>query len=233
MEKHEIIDLHSRLKSLLERCPDFESPISQQDFAWLGQAHALVNRWDTFQAMMFMSAADYLNVTNIRKVFAIVHHAVADLELKLPKSNGQVFGPGAVYDFFTSFKDTLALAETKMLLVDPYLDESIFEFLGAVKKGVNISLLACKGAEKMEFAMKKFQQQQQCSIQIRKSKNFHDRALFLDGVTCWVIGQSIKDAAAEKPTYLAPLSSDLVPLKTEYYEKIWHEAVPIEEVDKV
>jgi len=48
--------------------------------------------------------------------------------------------------------------------------------------------------------------------------------LFLDGRSCWVIGQSIKDAAKSKPTYLAPLDAPTTDLKSSEYEKIWNSA---------
>jgi hypothetical protein len=42
-----------------------------------------------------------------------------------------------------------------------------------------------------------------------------------------VLGQSIKDAAKTKPTYLAPLASDAAQLKKADYEQIWSAASPI------
>jgi hypothetical protein len=38
---------------------------------------------------------------------------------------------------------------------------------------------------------------------------------------CWVEGQSIKDTAKYKPTYITPLSPGVVALKLADYEQIW------------
>jgi hypothetical protein len=38
------------------------------------------------------------------------------------------------------------------------------------------------------------------------------------------MGQSIKDAANAKPTYLVPLSADIAKLKFAFYEAIWQKA---------
>jgi hypothetical protein len=51
--------------------------------------------------------------------------------------------------------------------------------------------------------------------------------VFVDGSDCWVLGQSIKDAAKSMPAYLAPLSPDVALDKFEFYEIIWKEATPI------
>lgn len=48
----------------------------------------------------------------------------------------------------------------------------------------------------------------------------HDRVLFIDS-RCWVIGQSIKDAAKKKPTYIVEHSSILM---RHIYEEIWSKA---------
>jgi len=65
------------------------------------------------------------------------------------------------------------------------------------------------------------------TIEARKSDSIHDRVLFLDDISCWVLGQSIKDAAGTKPTYLAPLDAEMTRLKKVDYEKIWTTATPI------
>jgi len=58
-------------------------------------------------------------------------------------------------------------------------------------------------------------------LELRKSKTLHDRVIFIDGYVCWIIGQSIKDAAKAKPTYLVQLAPDVVPEKLNNYEAIW------------
>jgi hypothetical protein len=48
-------------------------------------------------------------------------------------------------------------------------------------------------------------------------QDVHDRVVFADE-RCWVIGQSIKDAAQKKPTYIVELDAE--PMKR-IYEDIW------------
>jgi hypothetical protein len=59
------------------------------------------------------------------------------------------------------------------------------------------------------------------NVEVRTSQGIHDRVVFVDGRSCWVLGQSIKDAAKSKPTYIAPIAADATQLKLADYEKIW------------
>jgi len=55
-------------------------------------------------------------------------------------------------------------------------------------------------------------------------KDAHDRAAFADD-RCWVIGQSIKDAAKKKPTYIVE-HSGAASMKG-IYEAIWMSAAVV------
>jgi hypothetical protein len=44
------------------------------------------------------------------------------------------------------------------------------------------------------------------NYELRKSSNWHDRLIFVDN-TCWVSGQTLKDAAVKAPTYLIKLDA--------------------------
>lgn len=227
--------LLTQLKALLARAPDFRaySPSSMEHHVWLGQAHALVARWNTVEAVGLKTAADFLGLQvnrewNIGQIFGTLHRAVADLELQLPADAGQAFGPGAVYDFFKALNETLSSAQKTLLIADPYMDDTIFDtYLSSVPKGITVRLLVGKYTAKVRPAAEKFVAQYGALLEVRHSQAFHDRLVFVDGEVCWVIGQSIKDAAAAKPTYLAPLAPDVAKPKLADYEQIWLGATAI------
>ena len=56
---------------------------------------------------------------------------------------------------------------------------------------------------------------------MRSSAEIHDRMVFVDN-RAWVTGQSMKDAAKSKPTYIVELN-DPSPFKSTY-ESIWTSA---------
>jgi len=227
--------LLAQIRGLLARAPSFADyePTSAKHQEWLGQAHARVHRWNAHEGSSFRLAADALPGQLMRDhslatVFGILNRAVADLELQLPVSSAQAFGPGAVYDFFKALNSVVASAQSSLLIVDPYMDDTIFDaYLSVVPKKVAIRLLVEGYSVKVKPAAQRFAAQNGNPIEARRSPAFHDRVIFVDASECWVLGMSIRKAAETKPTYLAPLSPDIAALKLTHYEQVWSNATAI------
>lgn len=224
--------LLAQLRTLLDTAPDFEaySPTSVEHQAWLAKAHALIHRWNQYEAISIKSAANLMHLSlardgQVATVLGTIHRAIADIELERPQLSDQAFGPGAVYDFFKALTAAVSSATTDLFIVDPYLDEQIFDaYLGGVPNGVRVRLLANKYGALLKPAVQKFTAQHKIPVEVRLSGEFHDRVLFIDGLSGWVMGQSLKDAAKAKPTYLVPLPPDVAKLKLSHYEAIWSKA---------
>lgn len=232
METHILL---AQLKGLLARAPSFADyePTSAEHQDWLGQAHARVQRWNAGEASSFRLAANSLvgqlmRDHSLATVFGILNRAVADLELQVPASPAQAFGPGAVYDFFKALNTVISSTQSSLLIVDPYMDDTIFDtYLSAVPKTVAIRLLVEGYSAKVKPAAQRFASQHGNPIEARRSPEFHDRVIFVDTSECWVLGMSIRKAAESKPTYLAPLSPDIAALKLSHYERVWSNATAI------
>ena len=224
--------LLAQLRALFERAPDFEqySPTSRDHMIWLGQGHALVSRWNTLEAISFKSASDSMPIDLLRDnyvatIYGIIQRAIADLELQVPDSISTAFSAAEVYDIFRALNEVISSAEKTIFIIDPYLDDSVFDhYLTARKPEVSVRLLVTKKADKLKPAVRKYISQYGSVLEVRKSRDVHDRVIFIDSYVCWVLGQSLKDAAKAKPTYLAPLSPDVIPAKLKDYEDIWAEA---------
>lgn len=227
--------LLAQLRALLERAPDFEaySPLSREHVQWLGQAHALVARWDRVQAIMLQVAADgmasdCLRASNVATILGVLNRAIADLELLVPRDGQVTFSAGQVYDFFRELNKVIASADASIFIIDPYLDSSVFDhYLTSIKSDVAVRLLLHKDPNGIKAAADKYVQQHGKVLEVRKCAKLHDRVIFIDNYVCWVVGQSLKDAAKAKPTYLVPLAPDVVAGKLQGYEAIWAEAEKI------
>ena len=227
--------LLAELRALCAETPDFATytPTSRVHLEWLAKTHALLLRWEQTEAGYFRDSCDWLPSTLMRdvsvgKILGILHRAVADLELRVPNSPNQVFGPGAVYDFVRALRGVLNSATSSLLVVDPYLDDQIFDaYLSTVEQNVSVRLLTSDHAKSLGPSVRAFVAQKQIPVEVRISRSIHDRVVFVDDRSCWVLGQSVKDAAKTKPTYLAPLSSDAAKLKRPAYEQLWSTAIPI------
>lgn len=194
---------------------------------WLGRASHLIRQWNQTQAIGFQVAvramAGNLNrQMNYGTVLTMIYEAITSLESNLPADTGQVFGPGAVYDFFKALNELVGSTTRSIFIVDPYMDNTIFDsYLSNIGSSVVVRLLVSNCADSVKVAAKAFSKQRGIEVSVRRSLGLHDRVIFIDSSQCWVLGASIKDAAAKKPTYLAPISSDLVPEKLRLYEELW------------
>ncbi|MFC7300296.1 hypothetical protein [Cognatiluteimonas weifangensis] len=224
--------LLEQINLLLESPPPTDSRIAYQreHFQWLGKANALVAEWNPREAIGFKMASDWaagnLNrSSNVGQILTTLHTAAASLEQSLPEPEGQVFGPGAVYDFFRALNDVVSSAEHSLLAVDPYMDAQVFDaYLSNCRPGVAVRLLASRYAVSVAAASVAFRQQHNANLEVRSTREIHDRLIIVDQLHCWVLGASIKDAADRKPTYLAPLPTELVAAKVALYEGVWANA---------
>ena len=227
--------LLAQLQSLLETAPDFSAylPSSSEHIVWLAKGHALVSRWKSIEAISFASASDLMHLSNFRdgniaKIFGLIHRAIADLELNAPLLAGQAFAPGERYDFFKALSAAVGSATKSIFIIDAYLDDQIFDsYISGLPTGVSIRLLTgtkYKVPAKLKPAVVNYNQQYEQMVEVKISDEIHDRVLFIDNLSCWVMGQSIKDAAKDKPTYLMPLPADIATLKLSHYEPIWNNA---------
>ena len=165
----------------------------------------------------------FLREGTLAKMVSILQRAIADLELRIPKNAEQVYGPGAVYDFHRALQEIMGSAQRTVFIIDPYLDEEVFHtYIVHLALNVTVRMLLMKFAPQVRAAIEKFALQHQIHIEARSSKLLHDRVIFVDDNSCWVLGQSIKDAAKKTPTYIAPLSADAARLKLTHYEGIWN-----------
>jgi len=224
--------LLAQLRAIMERAPDFEdySPTSREHMMWLGQAHALVSRWNKMEAIQLKVSSDSLSSDllrsgNVATIFGVLSRAIADLELNVPDKEQVAFAAGEVYDFFRELNKVIESAETSLFIVDPYLDHTVFDhYLNSRKPEVTVRLLLNKNADSVKAAADKYTAQHGDFLEVRKTTKIHDRVIFIDGYVCWVVGQSLKVAAKAKPTYLSPLSPDIVTEKLAGYEEIWSES---------
>lgn len=142
----------AQLRSLLESSPDFYAytATSREHQEWLARAHAFIKKLNDSDALTIRLAPGMLTSTLFRdsevaKIFGIIHRAIAELELEPQKTEQQAFASGAVYDFFNALKTALASASSAIFVIDPYLDDQIFDtYLANTPAGVSVRLLAHK-----------------------------------------------------------------------------------------
>jgi hypothetical protein len=220
--------------------PDFFSgkAWSTDTHKWVGRADALVMEcgdirdqaeWRT--AIMLFDEKPH---TAASLITTVLYRVLAAAELKAPPSVRGAFIPaGGSFDAFAALAKVLQSANKEVLIVDPYMDETaLTEFGGAVPAGVLLRLLADQSTHKptLQPAATRWASQHGVSrpIQVRLApqKTLHDRAIFIDRMTAWILTQSLKDFAKRSPAEIVR-ADDTAALKIDAYEAIWASAVVV------
>jgi hypothetical protein len=153
----------------------------------------------------------------LRAFEAVLNSSLAELKVDLPEPQIQeVFEPGQEYEFYRAVTTILGFATTEIFVVDPYVSTELFDvYAEAIPRTVSFRLLTTTVQAPVESLARKYASGG--NLQLRGSDRIHDRVLFADN-RVWLCGQSLKDAARKKPTYIVEHDE---PLMRQMYEKLW------------
>jgi hypothetical protein len=177
-------------------------------------------------------------MTNLKAIYdemLKVDKMLLEAGIELPWSNlkpqaiiyGQgekVYEKGQVYDFYKDIRDITDQAKSEVFLIDAYADEEILNlYLEKIPAGIKIRILTNTPKGNFVTVAQKFKMNPGVNFEVRTSKDCHDRLFFIDE-SCWVTGQSLKDAG-KKPTYLVKIESHQLFRKV--FEDLWTLAQPL------
>lgn len=109
----------------------------------------------------------------------------------------ELFSPEqSQHDAYVEIRAILQKAKHDITIVDPYIDQSILTLLSAcAAPGMTIRLLTSRAPSDFVLeAQKWLAQHSGCALEVRTTREFHDRFIVLDNSSCWHVGRSIKDA---------------------------------------
>lgn len=150
--------------------------------------------------------------------------ALAQLELQMPEKEIKGhYDVGEEYEFYRDVKEVLALAKTEVFIIDPYLNDDIFNvYADGIDRSIKIRILTNKIPSSTTAIAAKYASGK--NLMLRTSSEIHDRLILIDD-RAWLIGQSIKDAAKSKPTYIVEQSAEHI---KPTYEGIWARATVLQ-----
>ena len=110
----------------------------------------------------------------------------------LPPTEG-IFFEGEVFDAYDWLTNRITSAENRIIIIDPYADNTILKQLNRRKENVKVNLYTSPKNHLINLDLKKFNKQySDFRIEIHKNYTGHDRFLIIDD-TVYHIGGSIKD----------------------------------------
>jgi len=218
-----LAEVEDVLRTMPERL-DLETP---DIFSWIGRASAVIKMWDPLKAVSFALSVDYIQSgmgDGNRKMQTILHEARHDLRLRTVGPLTVAVGQGAVFDYFDEVRKLIETAKSDLLFVDPYLEaEFVSRYLPHVAPNVRVRLLTRERLSTLLPAVDAFRQQYKLAIEVRSAPGFHDRYVFVDGLSCYQSGASFKDGAKKAPTTLTQIV-DAFPAMLGTYEQLWSTA---------
>jgi hypothetical protein len=149
---------------------------------------------------------------------ALLKSVLAELELMMPTAEvAGAYEAGEEYQLSRDLKTIVGFATKDLYIIDNYLSTELFDvYMENVASGLMVRVLTNQVTDPVRLVAEKFSKRG--GFELRSSKDVHDRVIFADD-RCWVIGQSIKDAAKKKPTYIVEHSG--ATSMRGIYEAIW------------
>ena len=103
----------------------------------------------------------------------------------------QLFSTGCVWDAYTFVSDLVRLAEKRLILIDPYVDERTLLLLDKRASGVECTVHT-RYSQQTELDFQKHNQQCTPINKVQLPQAVHDRYLIVDE-DVWLLGASVKD----------------------------------------
>lgn len=145
----------------------------------------------------FMSANAFVfqRLDRIEYKLLISDHKIEDLYSKLEKKTlaprQGIFFDGQIYDAYEFVCGLIKSANTRIILIDNYIDDSVLTMLDKRKNGVDASVFTQKTSNQFRLDLQKHNSQYS-PINIKLFKKAHDRFLIIDD-RVYLIGASLKD----------------------------------------
>jgi len=109
---------------------------------------------------------------------------------ELPRQG--IFFKGQVYDAFSLIIDIFKTAKSSIAIIDNYVDTSILKMLSEKAEDVHVVIISGKPSGIDELHISKFNEQHP-TVELLRSKDFHDRFIILDNSKVYHLGASLKD----------------------------------------
>ncbi len=121
-----------------------------------------------------------------------VDEIMSALERKAPLPDQGIFYDGQVFDAWRFVSDLVRSAERSIILIDNYIDDSVFSLFAKRAESVEVTILTRNIPKELKTDIQKFHQQYP-RIAVRKLDTVHDRFLIIDEIDLYHFGASLKD----------------------------------------
>jgi hypothetical protein len=152
-----------------------------------------------------------------------------------PAMQGAFILAGNAFSAFLALSKVLRLTRDDALIVDPYLDEKVLtDYAASLPDTCHLRLLAeigkLKPSLKPAVTSWRAQHGKDRPLEARTvtpPATLHDRLIIVDGVTVYLLTQSLNAFAVRAPATIARVDHETATLKVAAYEDMWSCASPL------
>ncbi|OQY14785.1 MAG: DNA-binding protein, partial [Propionibacterium sp. 4572_24] len=131
---------------------------------------------------------EYKHIGTNQRIDQILN-ALETNELK-PKQG--IFYEGQIFDAYNFVSDLFRSAESSIIIIDNYIDDSVLIHLTQKKESVKVTIYTKHISQLIKLSLKKFNQQYK-DIKIKEFSKSHDRFIIIDDKEIYHFGASLKD----------------------------------------
>lgn len=240
--------IYQQLGALMAGAPDLRSvdnntQIPSSTLAWLGRVSAIAEMLnDTLDVMELRLASESLvrmqgAAGSPARVMLVLNRMLAKAELKAPAvAAGSFISAGAGFDAMATLTKILSRVKSRVLLVDPYMDQTAFtHFAVFVPEGCSIGLLGDEKTLKpglkpaADAWIKQYGSARPVEVRAAPARSLHDRLILVDDDQAWLLTQSIAHFADRSPATIQRSDADVTTMKFAAYLEIWQAGTVISE----
>jgi len=157
--------------------------------AFVTMRRFIINNAQIFQRIDTVEKKQMQHELETKEKLEKVLDALQNKDLE-PKQG--IFFDGQIFDAYKFVSGLIRKAQKSILLIDNYIDETVFDLFTKKKKNVNITIFTNKITKAMLLDVQKFNVQYP-SVELKKFTKAHDRFLIIDELDVYHFGASLKD----------------------------------------
>lgn len=104
----------------------------------------------------------------------------------------RIFFNGQIYDSYSLIIDIIKKANSKILIIDNYVDDSVLKMLAKKRANVEAIILTSNKSNIQSIDIQKFNKEYPI-LKVAETNKFHDRFIAIDNKEMYHLGASIKD----------------------------------------
>lgn len=153
-------------------------------------------QWATTVLKNYIQSAYVINEHKINELrLSSLENDVSNIKSHIKSNSLQlkqgIFFNNEIFDAHVFISDLIRSATKSIIVIDNYIDESTLT-LFSKNQNIKIQIYTANISKQLHLDIKKYNQQYN-NLEVKITKNFHDRFIILDGNNVYHIGASLKD----------------------------------------